>query len=267
MAMKYQEYERRTVGNGRKAAEIEADLETIRFEMHDTLRVLEEKISPRKVVEMLLHRARRTAGGSSEFANNLGSTVRDHPVPVLLLATGAASLLLSERAAASRGAMTRLEPEAPPEQRKLSARAREIAGSVGGRAKLIGTRARTTGSELRGRMQQGFEEARVRGRHTVDEEPLLCLGIGAALGILAAAALRPTEREMRALRSRSVAQQRKAEATGAATALEEEMARAADRPEPEREAPVVTRRSVVTVEEGRLPDDREPGPPRPGSDL
>jgi len=216
--MKYQEYARRIVGNGRKPAEIEADLETIRFEIHDTLRVLEDRFSPRKVIELLLHRARKTAGGSSAFANNLGSTLRDHPVPVLLLVSGVASLFLSERAAAGRKAQTELgdsgqpvlDPEAPPEHGKpLSSRARELAGSVGGRAKVLGTRARTTGSELRGRMQHTFEDARTGGRRTIDEEPLLALGIGMACGVLLAAALRPSERELRALRSarsRSIAE-------------------------------------------------------------
>jgi hypothetical protein len=95
--MKYEEYTTNGNSRTRSPAEIDSDLATIRSEMSATLRDLEDKFSPRALLEQLFSRAQGASHGSSEFVGNLGATIRDNPVPVLLLASGVVSLLASER--------------------------------------------------------------------------------------------------------------------------------------------------------------------------
>jgi hypothetical protein len=114
------------------------------------------------VLDEVLERARDIGRGSSEFAGNVGATVRDNPVPIVLLAAGVASLVASER----RGTARRAAGEGPL---------------------------------LSDRVREGLAQARDTGVRTLEDEPLLVAGIGLAVGAALGALLPLSQRERRTL--------------------------------------------------------------------
>ena len=79
--------------NHRSAAEIERDVERSRAQVENTLDQLRDRTSPGQLFEQALDYARRSGG--PEFARNLGEQVRDNPLPVLLIGSGIAWLMMS----------------------------------------------------------------------------------------------------------------------------------------------------------------------------
>jgi ElaB/YqjD/DUF883 family membrane-anchored ribosome-binding protein len=206
--MKYEQYTGAGEGKRRNRSpeEIESDVHEIRSELSQTLQRLEERFSPRAILDQLFSRARGVGQGSGEFVGNVGATVRDNPVPVLLLAAGVASLIASERMSArGRRGQTPVETEEAEgdgggriesikaKAREAKAKAREARETVGG----LGERARHTGMELSQRMRGRASELRTRGSQTVHEQPLVIIGLGVAVGALLGAGLPVTERERR----------------------------------------------------------------------
>jgi hypothetical protein len=114
------------------------------------------------VLDEVVARARDIGRGSSEFASNVGATVRDNPVPIALLAAGVASLIASERMGKARSDVAR------------------------GRSQ----RERTRGS---------LAQMRDTGVRTLEDEPLLVAGLGLAVGAALGALLPLSERERRTL--------------------------------------------------------------------
>jgi ElaB/YqjD/DUF883 family membrane-anchored ribosome-binding protein len=190
MAMKYEEYTTNGNSRTRSPAEIDSDLATIRLEMSDTLRHLEDKFSPRALLEQLFSRAQGATHGSSEFVGNLGATIRDNPVPVLLLASGVVSLLVSERGGRTQGHGPS-SGEAHAKLESVKARAHEI----GDRAGELRERAEEAGSVARERVRDVVEQARERGTRTLREEPLVIVGLGLAIGAILGASFPVSERE------------------------------------------------------------------------
>lgn len=58
------------------------EIEHTRQEIDRTLLTLENRLSPRELLEQAI----RWSGGAREFSLNLGRTVRDNPIPATLLA-------------------------------------------------------------------------------------------------------------------------------------------------------------------------------------
>jgi len=220
-------------GNGpshaRDLDEIERDAQTIRSEMGETLRQLEQRFSPHDLLGQLTRGTQTFGTGSSDFVRNLGATLRDNPVPVLLLATGAASLLLADRSAGpmraseyrdSRmldslkgGAETARERAADlaegAKQRAsdFAESAKDLAESTRSRASQFGesTRelaesARDRASRLQGRVRESASELRQRGDQLLHEQPMIVVGLGLTLGAIFGASLPTSERERRAAR-------------------------------------------------------------------
>jgi hypothetical protein len=104
------------VGNGedRSSAELERDIDRIRSRMDQTITQIEHRLSPNRLIDQALERMR---DGPAAFANNLGRTVRKHPVPSAMFAAGLAWLLFAEhgdkagaRPSRSRRARQSLQP-------------------------------------------------------------------------------------------------------------------------------------------------------------
>jgi len=162
--------------------------------------------SPRGILDRVFERARGLGEGSSEFVGNLGATVRDNPIPVVLMAAGVASLIVSERMGeaafgkrAKRGRLDDWDDDDQDRASAIKAKAREAAGEIGERASALGMRAKEKGSELGERMRGTVTEARERGMRTLEEEPLVLVGLGIAFGALLGAGFPLTERERRTL--------------------------------------------------------------------
>jgi hypothetical protein len=239
--MKYQEYNTNGHGRGRGPDEIDSDLHAIRSEMSETLHLLEDKFSPRAVIEQLFSGARSgvrgASQGSSEFVGNLGATLRDNPIPILLLASGVLSLLAAERTGGGRSGRLRSIPgertmagdiaemaHAVDDAHSVKSRAREVAGSVGERARNIRERAseirgragerasefgeragefrahaQETSAAARERVRGAVQQTRERGSRTLQDEPLVIVGLGLAIGAIFGATMPVSERERRML--------------------------------------------------------------------
>lgn len=72
---------------------IEADVNSSRHRLNDTLQAMGDKLSPGQILDEALGLAQGQAG---EFAGNLGRQVRDNPLPTMLIAAGVGMLLLNK---------------------------------------------------------------------------------------------------------------------------------------------------------------------------
>jgi ElaB/YqjD/DUF883 family membrane-anchored ribosome-binding protein len=81
-------------GDARSAEELERDLKRIRSQMDHTLNLIEDRLSPHRLIDRALDHLH---SGPGLFASNLGRTIRRHPVPTAMFAAGLAWLLLAER--------------------------------------------------------------------------------------------------------------------------------------------------------------------------
>nr|WP_299241603.1 DUF3618 domain-containing protein [uncultured Halomonas sp.] len=79
----------------RKPEEIESDIEENRERLDRTLHELEEKISPRRLVDTTMDYVR--SGGANEFASNLSETIKNNPVPFVLTGVGLGWLIMAQR--------------------------------------------------------------------------------------------------------------------------------------------------------------------------
>jgi hypothetical protein len=81
---------------------IERDLEDTRSRLDATIDALQQKLSPGQMVDQAVTYFKE--GGGVEFTNNLGRTVRDNPLPVLLIGAGVAWLAVSNATGRGGGA-------------------------------------------------------------------------------------------------------------------------------------------------------------------
>jgi len=216
-------------GAGRDLDEIERDVQSIRSDMGETLRQLEQRFSPRDLLEQLTRGTQTFGTGSSDFVKNLGAAVRDNPVPMLLLATGAASLLWADRNAGSvrssrprgsraldtlkegteaareratdlaEGAKERASQFAD-DAKDLAEDARNRASRFAENAKELAENTRDRASQLQGRVREGADELRQRGDQLLHEQPMIVVGVGLTLGAILGASLPTSERERSAAR-------------------------------------------------------------------
>jgi Protein of unknown function (DUF3618) len=77
----------------KSAEEVQSEVRQSRAEVEDTLDAIQDRLSPSQVFDQVVAYLR--GGGGNEFLRNFGATVRDNPVPVALLGTGLAWLMLS----------------------------------------------------------------------------------------------------------------------------------------------------------------------------
>jgi hypothetical protein len=77
----------------RSAAEIERDVERTRARLTGTVEELKDRVSPSQLADQAMDWLR--GSGGRQFVNNLGTTLRDNPMPVLLVAAGIGWMALS----------------------------------------------------------------------------------------------------------------------------------------------------------------------------
>jgi uncharacterized protein YjbJ (UPF0337 family) len=187
-------------------AALERDIDLTRERLDHTLDALQARLSPRLLWDRALQFAR---GNGGAFAGNVGRTVRDNPLPLMLTGAGLVWLLsadwLHARAAASgynaeEGVGSRGLGE---QARGAAGRMREATGSATDSMRDAAATARErVGSAVQSTVQSAGEQAR-RMRaglsRTLQEQPLV-LGLAAlAAGALLGAALPPTDAEDRLL--------------------------------------------------------------------
>ncbi|MDB5379138.1 MAG: hypothetical protein JWR00_3584 [Rubritepida sp.] len=137
----------------RSPADIEDDVERTRADVSGTLDALREKLAPSQIVDEVIDRvsdyARGTGGAT--FARNLGTAVRDNPLPVLLIGAGIGWLMLSRGGSgtdAPERDPLRLPPprRLAPEEGEQSSMVSDTVEQVGKAASAIGDAATRAGS-------------------------------------------------------------------------------------------------------------------------
>ncbi len=79
----------------RSSAEIEREVEDTRARLTGTLEQLRDRATPGQLFEQALDYAKQSGG--TDFARNLAASVRDNPLPLLLIGAGIGWLVLSDR--------------------------------------------------------------------------------------------------------------------------------------------------------------------------
>ncbi|WP_109513133.1 DUF3618 domain-containing protein [Pseudomonas ovata] len=170
--------------------ELEREVDAQRSSIGQIVDALEKKMSPGQWIDQALAYTRQNGG---EFVGNLGQSVRQNPLPTLLMSVGVAWLVVgqrntSPRAGGSSGSL--LEPLADSVDNvkgkvqatasRLKEKARQLTpdkGSAEGTLKIKGQRLQTGVSDL------------------AHQQPLVLAGIAVALGAALGRSLPPVERK------------------------------------------------------------------------
>jgi ElaB/YqjD/DUF883 family membrane-anchored ribosome-binding protein len=181
----------------RDSSRIQHDLDEILSEMGETIEAIQTKFSPGEMLDHLLHGLRGFGKGSSDFATNLGRTIRDNPVPTALIGAGVGALMLQGRSSSSStSSSTSLSSsgtsgmlEGTKERAAgLLESVKDRASSLGDSASHMRDRASDAGHRLADSTRMGVDRTREVVTRTWDEQPLvigaICVAIGAALGSL-----------------------------------------------------------------------------------
>jgi ElaB/YqjD/DUF883 family membrane-anchored ribosome-binding protein len=211
-------------------ATLEREIDQTRANMDRTLGALERKFSPGQLLDQAMEFARENGG---EFANNLGRSVKENPVPALLTAVGIAWMVASSNrpkpsladAYDDRYARddlnavdfddTGYEDDAGDQKEGLTDKAQRLKASAEGslseagqrvksaaeraRQKLAGTKDTVSAGLRRTSGTAQFQTQRVREgfNNLFTEQPLLLGALGIAVGAAIGAALPATEQEDR----------------------------------------------------------------------
>lgn len=219
-------YEQYTNGNAvarRSPQEIQSDLREIRGEIQGTLQALGSQLQPGQLLHQVWE-SLRGGGGAGRFFKNLGRTVEENPLPVVLIGASFGYLIYADsrqrhpeshrievestegsekgaraRSMAHEGAerMRSLKEGAQGSARKLRSGAHDLGENVRGKLQATRTKAREMGSytqEEWRHMGARARQAGERGRDLVHEQPLILAGLGLALGA-AVAAMAPMSRK------------------------------------------------------------------------
>lgn len=96
----------------RSSAQIEREVEGTRARLSETLDALRDQVSPGHLMDQAVDYVR--GSGGADFAQNLGRSIRDNPLPVLLIGAGVGWLLLSGSKSSQSGAAEPYQALPPP---------------------------------------------------------------------------------------------------------------------------------------------------------
>lgn len=205
--------------------QLEREIAVTRAEMDHTLQAIQNRLSPDMLMHLAVDYVREGAGG---YASNLGSTIKQNPVPFTMLGVSLAWLMMSGRSGARYDEYAELrEPSEPGAMDRMSSAmsnaggkvsdtiqgVRDGAASVGGRigetmhgarerarsaadwahAKRAG--ARISMGEWTGEARERYHRARHGFETTFNDYPLILGALGVALGAAIGASLPATRRE------------------------------------------------------------------------
>jgi hypothetical protein len=218
-----------TDSGSKSPQEVQQEVQQSRADVEETLEAIQERLSPGQVFEQVVDYLRSSNG--SDFLRNLGTMVRDNPVPVALVGTGLVWLMLSSSRSTRRqddgeddlpesygethygGGLSEDARQgagwsegARETARDFSEGARAGARSVRDRAGRLGASARHRVNEAGEQLWQGARDAGDRARYygqrarrgffdTLHEQPLVLGALGLAAGAAIGAALPTTDKE------------------------------------------------------------------------
>jgi hypothetical protein len=209
-------------GSDRNPADLERDSDTIRADMDRTLEALENKFSPREIVDRSLDYVREHG---AEIVERVGETVRSNPVPVVMTAAGLVWLatsvvrrrneFMSEDESimsddsryydADEFAQEEFEQEVDSEDDGESADWESAAygepagGNGSGGARVVGRRLTRRAKRSANALRRQVGEAGQSAAQSVAEQPVFWGMLALAAGALLGSALPATEYERRIL--------------------------------------------------------------------
>ena len=210
--------------------ELEREIDATRAELLATIEELEHRLSPTDLITQVWTQMRRHGG---EFGGSLGQSLKDNPVPALLTSIGIAWMMTAngrprhddmrhtlprhagngssrlhdtgERLRATGNRVRRRMHDAQDRVdgmresvRSRAEHAREGVMSAGEKVAHSAQHARDRARSLTQTARYRAQGAQSGLRSLLDEQPLLLGAIGLAAGVIAGAALPPTEQEDRA---------------------------------------------------------------------
>ena len=197
----------RDTENGKDPAELERDIDRTRASLGRTVDALERRLSPGELLDQALGMAREQGG---QFAANLGRSVRNNPMPVILTGVGLAWMMASsnepraplgyEDWSAANGRDTKgglksgvssVKSAVGAASERASRATDSVAHSIGSLGESLGESASDVGERVR--MQS--EQIRYGFDRLMQEQPLIVGAIGLAIGAALGAALPRTESE------------------------------------------------------------------------
>lgn len=208
--------------DGRKdPQQLEREIEATRNDVGDTLDALQARLSPGQLLDQGLRYVR---GNGGQFIGNLGATMRDNPVPVILTGIGLAWMMVASR----NPPVPRFGTEdAHPSDRY----AEELDAASGpGMGERLHDTARSAAHAAADRAQWAANSARRQAQRTrnqfsrmMDEQPLVLGAMGVALGALLGALVPATaaENELMGEARDRLADTARAATEGAKQALDE----------------------------------------------
>ena len=218
-----------TNSGSKSPQEVQREVQQSRADAEETLEAIQERLSPGQMFEQVVDYMRSSNG--SDFVRNLGTMVRDNPVPVALVGTGLVWLMLSSSRSTPRqydgeddlpgsygethyggglsedaGQSAGWGESARETAREWSEGARSQARGIGDRARRLGASARDRVSETGEQLWHGARDAGDRASYygrrarrgffdTLHEQPLVLGALGLAAGAAIGAALPATNKE------------------------------------------------------------------------
>lgn len=86
-----------------RADELEEEIRRSRAHLDDTLHELESRLSPPRIKRSVKRHLPRSDGAGAGFLRNLGHSIRENPLPVLVTGVGLGWLVVSQLRSGSRG--------------------------------------------------------------------------------------------------------------------------------------------------------------------
>ena len=164
----------------KSSAQLEREAEQTRSELAATLDELRSRISPGQLLDQTLDFARDSNAG--EFVRNLGRDARDNPLPLALIGTGIAWLMMTN------GRRRGFDAALTDTTSSASGASAETKSRVRGGAAWVRSAGASAADRASG-ISQGAAAAGGSFLAFCREHPLVLGGIGLALGALAGAAM------------------------------------------------------------------------------
>lgn len=180
------------------AQDAERAVEASRARLDETVDALKEKLTPGQMFDEMTRSFAGTSGG--EMFANLGSQVRDNPLPLALIGAGVALLAMKSPSAGSTGPS--LSEAGASGKDKLQDVAQGVGEATSGLSDKVGQvfgqvgdGARAAAGSTTDTLSRYGQEATRGLQGMMDREPLVVAALGVALGAALGAALPPSRLE------------------------------------------------------------------------
>lgn len=193
---------------------LEREIDQTRARMDQTLGALERKLSPGQIIDEVLGLFRQHGG---DFAANLGNSIKENPLPVMLAGVGIGWLMLAPNRNPSLSAYGTYGDDSPNDEGTTGRVGETIRSKIADTGEKVRSGAVAAGDRLadswttskdavRDRMNRTASTAQAQANRARDgfstlleEQPIILGAIGLAVGAAIGAALPSTEQEDRLL--------------------------------------------------------------------